>query len=1353
MAETTKTTKKRKNIPGGLFTVYLDDDLTIIRANDYFYQLFGYTRVEAEKEGFNNLRHRVPSQDQEHLRKYIIRGIQEKREEFDVEFQGIHKNNSNLWLLARGQYDETTNEMKGILLDITKRKTRLESQTIAELEKTKLELKNQYYRDSLTGLLNRKGIMEAFDLLIEDQSDKQHGFLMLDLDDFKIHNDCSGHVFGDKILEEVSKELLGLFRENDIIGRLGGDEFIAIITGIPGEETIKKKAQVIHDKLERVLENGQHLSTSQGIALYPKDGTTFMDLYNKADAALYEAKNNGKSQYVFYSGSPRTITSGGMGDKRSYVPYQETLSEEKEIVEEQKEIKEMYRWGLEKARVAFWEYDIDETSFTNNLGQIFENDEGMVSAGKIHKDSVKEISRLRQEVKSGSKEGEIFVKGLGPNRNFEWLKVSYRTFVGKDKETLRVFAVAEVLPGETRSKIRYIREEWIRRELTLMGIKVYISNLSLDRVETTTRESSTSKILVADKLVKTYEDLLKALGDGFVRTSKSEEFVRTFAFEELVYNFQKGRDSLKEMVQMKDAKGKLIWVTIYNRVIIHPETGDYYSYIYLKEDDEVARQENASVEPLLIDAMTDFYDEALLSKAVNKALKNNKEKKEYGMIILDMVNYSSQKSQMGDTIFAQVFSRIAEDFRLIFPSRHICAVKDKGEFVFFLEEDKNTSIREVSEKLLEKLKTLFLMVDPKGTFIFYGGIACHSQGQNYNELYENAYIARNMATRGENWSYALYWNQEKEIQSTGLVLEEAVSFAKNQMGLINDDKFTSIEDREMVQTSLLCLKNFVERQDIEAALFNACKILADYYFADGVFITEIKEASREESLTLKWERGKNSFSKERDHQENHEYMEIFLQAYRQKEGFTSNNIVAVPFLIDGFFSGFLGVVKPFRRTRDLRLLNTTAHIIGAGLYRIVLREGRDYHCIYGDKTGLYNRNEYILSLESLQSQGLSSLGVISLELNHSQDKNTLQEIKDFDNKILQTAQAIKSLCQECQAYHVDQGEFIVLCKDFTLDLFISLTTKIRMSLNLNLTGLVSLGYCWSGEDIDIERLLQHAGELRRIDSLRFREGFLENQGKNRDEHLGELLEDIKNKRYLILIQPIINSKTDKTSGGEALVRRVDEEGMLQLPIEFIRKYEVAGLIRYIDLFVLEEVCKILKEWMREGVDVVPISVNFSRETLLEPDIISGLISISEKYQVPRELIEIEVTERLGDAEESTIMGIAQSIKESGFGLSLDDFGTEYSNLSVVSRLKLDTLKIDRSLTSQIHENKTTEVIIRSVLQLCKELDIESVAEGVENKFQIDDLRSWGCDYLQGFYYSKALAPEDFKSKYLHYKDL
>ena len=1353
MAETIKTTNNRKNIPGGLFTVYLDDDLTITGANDYFYQLFGYTRVEAEKEGFNNLRHRIPPQDQERLRRHIIRGIQEKREEFDIEFQGIHKNNNNLWLLARGQYDKATNEIKGILLDITKRKVSRESQTIAELEKTKLELKNEYHRDSLTGLLNRKGIMEAFASLIEDQRDKQHGFMMLDLDDFKTHNDCSGHVFGDKILEEVSKELLGLFRVSDIIGRLGGDEFIAILTDIPGEETIKKKAQTIQDKIERVLENGQLLSTSQGIALYPKDGNTFMDLYKKADAALYEAKNNGKSQYAFYSENPREITSKDLGYKKPGASYQEIISLEKAMVEEEKEIKEMYRWGLEKARVAFWEYDIDETSFTNILGQIFENDEGMVSAGKIHKDSVKEISRLRQEVKSGSKEGEIFVKGLGPNRNFEWLKVSYRTFVGKDKETLRVFAVAEVLPGETRSKIRYIREEWIRRELTLMGIKVYISNVSLDRVETTTRESSTSKILVADKMVKTYEDLLKALGDSFVRSSKSAEFMKVFAFEELVDNFQKGEDSVKEMVQMKDDKGKFIWVTIYNRVIIHPDTGDYYSYLYLKEDDEVARRENASVEPLLIDAMTEFYDETLLSKAANKALNNNKGKKEYGMIILDMVNYSSQKSQMGDIIFAQRFSRIAEDLRLIFPSRHICAVKEKGEFVFFLEEDKNTSIKEVSENLLEKLKALFLMVDPKGTFIFYGGIAGHSQDQNYNELYEKAYMARNMATRGENWSYAFYGDEEKEIQSTGLVLEEAVSFAKNEMGLINDGEFPPIEDRDMVQSSLLCVKNFVEKQDIEMALFNACKVLADYYFSDGVFITEIMEGATKQSLSLKWERGESSFSKENEYPENNKYRDIFHQAYRRKEGFTCNNLMAVPFLIDGLFGGFVGVIKPFRRTSDLRLLSTTAHIIGAGLYRMRLREGKDYHSLHDDKTGLYNRNEYFLSLESLHSQGISSLGVISLELNHGQDKNTLQGMKDFDNKALQTAEAIKSLCQECQAYHVAKGEFIILCKDLTLELFMSLSTKARLMLDLKLTGLVSLGYCWSGEDIDIERLLQHAGELRRIDSLRFREGFRKNQGENSDAHLDELLEDIRNKRYSILIQPIINAKTGKTRGGEALVRRIDEDGTLQLPIEFIRKYEVAGVIRYIDLFVLEEACKILAGWIAEGINIAPISVNFSRETLLEPDIISGLISISEKYKVPRELIEIEVTERLGDAEESTIMGIAQSIKESGFGLSLDDFGTDYSNLSVVSRLKLDTLKIDRSLTSQIHENKTTEVIIRSVLQLCKELHIESVAEGVENKFQIDDLRSWGCDYLQGFYYSKALAPEDFKRKYLHYKDL
>jgi len=1184
MAGGIKVTKNKKNIPGGLFTVSIDDDLTIIRANDYFYQLFGYTREEAEKESFSDLRQRIPAQDQDNLRRRIIKVIQVKKDEFDLEFQGMHKNNSLLWLLVRGRYDEDTRELNGVLIDITKRRRREESAKAAELDKTKEELKKEYFRDSLTGLLNRKGIMESFTSLMERHGGELHGFLMIDLDDFKTHNDRGGHLFGDKVLEEVSKELQGLFRSDDIVGRLGGDEFVVILAGIPGVEALKRKAQIVNDTLERLLENGRPLSSSQGIALYPKDGITFMELYKKADAALYEAKALGKNQYVIYSENPKDIIYNEGQDKKP------DIYDGEDIVEELREIEEIYRWGLEKARVAFWEYNIEDGTFVNNLGQSFNSIDSMIQAGKIHKDSAMEVSRLKEDVKAGREEGELFIKGSGPDKTFEWLKISYRTMRRTGEDPLRIFAVAEVLPGEIRSKIRYIREEWIKRELLGMGLKVYITNLSKNIVESFKTQDPAFNVANDRNEIRTYGDLLNTIGESFVKSSKSQEFKKLFSRVQLIERFNQGEDSIKEMVQMTDEKGKLRWVTFYSRIIIHPGTGDYYSYTYLKEDDERGRRENASVEPLLRDSITNLYDESTFAKIVAKVLRQKKGNKGYGLIVLDIANYSSQNSHMGEKMFTQTFFRLAEDLRLILPSRYVCAIKEKEEFIIFIEEEQSTSIREVSEKFLNKLRGLFRLLDPKGTFLIYGGIASWSRGESYQSLYEKAFKAQNAAATGDNWSYAFYGDKEKKVLTSGMVLEEAVIF-----------------DR--------------------------------------------------------------------------------------------------------------------------------------------------YHPFHDSRTGLYNRFEYSNVLEQLQTEGLSSLGVLILELNEIEEKNTLQGMKNFERKSQQIAEAIQCVCKECEAYRVAEDEFVILCKDVTLEYFMSISTKIQENLGLMLPGVASLGYCWSGEDVDVDRLIEHAEELKEIDRLKYREGLVNNQGKNREEALSNLLNDIKNKRFSISIQPIVIAQTGEVRGGEALVRKIDEEGCLHLPVEFIRNYEALGIIRYIDLFVLEEACKVISGWITQGSKVVPISVNFSRETLLELGIIAEIINISEKYGVPRELIEIEVTERLGDVEESTIMGIATAIKESGFGLSLDDFGTEYSNLSVVGRLKIDTLKIDRSLTNQIHESRTTEVIIRSILQLCKELGIKSVAEGVESKAQTDALKSWGCDFLQGFYYSKALPVEDFGKLYLSHRGL
>lgn len=1473
MAEEVRISDIRKNIPGGLFTLQTNDNFKIILANDYFYKLFGYTREEAEKEGLENLRKVIEPGELERLKEFFAESIREKRDEIDVEFQVTHRNGSILWLLSRGHYDENTKQIKCVLLDITENKKRQELENIAELDKTKKELKNEYYRDSLTGLFNRKGIMESFTSLIEKQKDKLHGFLMIDLDDFKAHNDRSGHPFGDQVLEEVSKGLLSVFRYEDTVGRLGGDEFIVIIADIPNLEVLNQKAQALDKALGRVLENGKPLSISQGIALYPRDGTTFMELYKKADIALYEAKAKGKNQYAHYSqerrdeeieqkdfaslnlasgklhafikgfmdnapggiamyqkqgdtfatryvnkglleilglsreeynqaykkdglkilseesisdwvkvfdGAVSGLEANNKGDvyklsesihatpkylfaRVAQVPMEKgapllivlsvDVSDQKKMTEELIEIQQIYRWGLKKTRVDFWEYNLKTKTFINSLGEIFDSIDSLIEAGKIHSDSALAFHRLREEIKGGREEGELFIKGRGLDHSFEWLKVSYRKMRGEMENKGRFFAVADVLPGGIRSQTAYVREEWIKNELVKAGLKVYKTNVTVNKVEMYSSQDMEFEGLGLNNELKTYEDVLSNITENFLRATSVKEFIEKTSRENLVETFHNGEDSTKQFFQMRDEKGKLKWASIYSRIIIHPSSGDYYAYTYIKDDDEKRRRDEGSVEPIRRDPLTNLYDEKIFAKMVDRILKQEKQVKKYGLVVLDMINYNSQKSRLGEQVFDKIFARLAEDFRLFLPSKYICAFKDKGEFIFFLKEEQPASIAELGEKFLEQFKELFRIVDPKDTFLFHGGIASWNKVDSYQTLYQKALTARNTVETGKNWDYAIFEEIEAGRKASLLLSKEAVTFSSNKLDVKKEKKILFNEDKDLVKSTLLCSIEFIESQEFETALFQSCESLADYYLAERIFLIEAEEDSLKKTCYLQWQRGSATFLQDQALPEADIYSDTFSEAYKRREGFITKNIMAVPFLIDEAFGGFVGIVNPRSNQDDLRLINTIAYIMGAELYRLRLRERKEYCSIYDLDTDFYNRNEYNNVLERLETESLSSLGVMMIELNEVEDKNTLQVMKGFDKKVIQVAKRIRGVCKDCEIFRAAEGEFIMLYRDSTLEHFMATSLRLQDEIDQHFPGDVSLGYCWSGEDIEINRLLRHAEELKVIDRFRKREGSSGNQGENREEALEKLLEDIRDNRFSVSIQPIIVAETGEIRGGEALIRRIDENGFLCLPLEFIRNYEAWGIIRYIDLFVLEEVCKTISQWIKRRALNIPISVNFSRQTLLESDIIPKIIEISEKYNVPRELIDIEVTERLGDAEESTIMGIATSIRESGFGLSLDDFGTEYSNLSFVARLNVDTLKIDRSLISQIHESKTIEAIVRSVLRLCKELKIYSVAEGVETKDQVNTLKAWGCDYLQGFYYSKALPIEDFERIYLNHSIL
>lgn len=179
--------------------------------------------------------------------------------------------------------------------------------------------------------------------------------------------------------------------------------------------------------------------------------------------------------------------------------------------------------------------------------------------------------------------------------------------------------------------------------------------------------------------------------------------------------------------------------------------------------------------------------------------------------------------------------------------------------------------------------------------------------------------------------------------------------------------------------------------------------------------------------------------------------------------------------------------------------------------------------------------------------------------------------------------------------------------------------------------------------------------------------------------------------------------------------------------------------------MFEEVLRIQHKWKEEGRTLMPISLNFL--VLLEPGVVENLLSISQKYDVPNEMVEIEITESLGDFRAETIKQIGNNILQAGYRLSLDDFGAKYSNLAILSWLKFSVLKLDKSLVDHIVSNEMNRSIIAHVISLCQKYKIEVVAEGVEADIQLKELRDLGCGSIQGYLINKPIPVSDFESIY------
>lgn len=467
------------------------------------------------------------------------------------------------------------------------------------------------------------------------------------------------------------------------------------------------------------------------------------------------------------------------------------------------------------------------------------------------------------------------------------------------------------------------------------------------------------------------------------------------------------------------------------------------------------------------------------------------------------------------------------------------------------------------------------------------------------------------------------------------------------------------------------------------------------------------------------------------------------------------NIVWVPLMKNGKVNGSIGLDN-----QDLGMAEAAVPFLQTIQYFLSLTMQRNenekalFELSQIDKlTSFYNRNRFIQDVSEFKSRK-NSVGVVYLDINGLKEINDSFGHDAGDNLIRECADIMKNRAFSKHLYRIGGDEFVIIYLDIAEEDFYDNVQLLKNDFKNN-KRQIAIGCRWNENSAHIEDIIKDADELMYADKKRFYQG---HHTTSRYRHNNDvlrfltepnvLIDKIKTNHFKVFLQPKINVKDYSMTGAEALIRYQDENGLIIAPDKFIPILEDTYFISKIDYYVFEAVCKTLSDWNSQGNPLFTISSNFSKVTFMDDRFVKRIESISDKYHVQREFLEIEITESASRTDLDTLVTRINQIRNSGFKVAMDDFGVESSNLALLSLVKFDVLKIDKGFVKDIVSNKRAQTIIGTMTKMCDEMGIQLIAEGIEDEKQLHVLTKYGVKTVQGYLFSKPISIAEYQEKYM-----
>lgn len=445
------------------------------------------------------------------------------------------------------------------------------------------------------------------------------------------------------------------------------------------------------------------------------------------------------------------------------------------------------------------------------------------------------------------------------------------------------------------------------------------------------------------------------------------------------------------------------------------------------------------------------------------------------------------------------------------------------------------------------------------------------------------------------------------------------------------------------------------------------------------------------------------------------------------------------------------VITGIHIDRDYRHENTYRSVNQGKLNGVVV----DYLATYDELTGIYNKQAfYTKTKEMLLDNPDKNFDLLRINIERFKVLNDLFGESTGDKLLRYIGKFLKEInLPLCVSGRLYADNFVVCYEAGKGDSrrMINTLQMVADSFAINNRTILSFGlYRIDDKTLPVSVMCDRANMALWKAKGNFKNPYCEYDEKMRQQVLKEqkiinaMEMAIQNKEFTLYLQPKYNIEKGTIIGAEALVRWISQENGFISPGDFIPVFENNGFVYEVDKFIWEESCRYLRKWLDEGREVHPISVNVSRIDLYDPKLVKHLVDLREKYQLPSQYLELEITESAYTEDPEQIITITRQLREAGFVILMDDFGTGYSSLNMLKDIQIDVLKLDMGFLKSSDYSAKGGNILTAILKMAESLKMQTIAEGVETKEQVEFLKSIGCKYVQGFYYSKPLPVEDFE---------